>query len=373
MEIVSDFWEKIYLENAPKLIGVCRRYVLNPELAEDLVHDAFLKAINKQSTYRGKGSFEGWLRQIVVNTALMYLRNEKNHKERRTVEINEKANLAEWTENENSSVIEDAGFTYNDLLSAIDCLPLHHKLVFNLYVIENFSHKQIAKQLNISEGTSKSHLARARKKLKDILFSKANSQKKEKTLITLLLPAFVKANPIDSLFRSRMRNFTLQPTKDVTFFLSQLNQATKKTPLILKKQIIYMTTQVTKFVVLPTILSLGAIYITTPNFHPIEKPTANTQQENRNSPVPKLAADTIDNSTNSAKETLSHAKQNNIPETIKKTPVIVKKTIVQRKTVKIKKTILVIDSTVTQSNDSIATQVNDTPATQTHETTTAKR
>ena len=210
MDSSRKFWEKIYLENAPKLIGVCRRYVVNPELAEDLVHDAFLKAIDKQSTYKGKGNFEGWLRQIVVNTALMYLRNEKTHKERRIVEINEKIDFAETTENESGkSIIDEAQFTDNDLLEAIDALPLHHKMVFNLYVIDNFSHKQIAQQLNISEGTSKSHLARARKKVQHILYKKATLQKKEKALIAVLFPALVKANPIDSLFKSRMRDFCL--------------------------------------------------------------------------------------------------------------------------------------------------------------------
>lgn len=366
MDSSRKFWEKIYLENAPKLIGVCRRYVVNPELAEDLVHDAFLKAIDKQSTYTGKGNFEGWLRQIVVNTALMYLRNEKNHTQRRIVEINENIDFAETTENESGkSIIDEAQFTDSDLLEAIDALPLHHKMVFNLYVIDNFSHKQIAQQLNISEGTSKSHLARARKKVQHILFKKATLQKKEKALITVLFPALVKANPIDSLFRSRLYDFCLVPAKDTTWLLSQVNWTTQITPFILRKQILYVTMQVAKFVVVPAIFTAVAFYSTTTYKHRKKEPAITIEQEEyQSNPVSKLAADTIDLTTVPVKnDPTSEAKQDSSTKAINKTPVVVRKTIVQKQTVKVHKTIPVYDTTATQVYDTTATQVYDTTGT----------
>lgn len=362
MDSSRKFWEKIYLENAPKLIGVCRRYVVDTELAEDLVHDAFIKAIDKQSTYKGKGNFEGWLRQIVVNTALMYLRKEKNHKEKRIVEMTDRIDFAEMTEKETSkSVIEEAQFTDNDLLAAIDCLPLHHKLVFNLYVIEEYSHKQIAQQLNISEGTSKSHLARARKKVQDILYKKAALQKKEKTFTAVLFPAFVKANPIDSLFRSRMRDFSLVPVKDVTLFLSQVNWTTQITPLILKKQILYVTMQVAKFVVIPAIFTVVTIYSTTGYNHSKKEPVLNISHECLTEPARELVSDTTDiTSITTKNDTITHAKQDSIPKAITKTPVVVRRTIVQKQTVKVHKTIQVYDTTATQVYDTVATHVYDT-------------
>ncbi|MBN1766949.1 MAG: sigma-70 family RNA polymerase sigma factor [Prolixibacteraceae bacterium] len=362
MDISRQFWEKTYLENAPKLIGVCRRYVVDPGLAENLVHDAFLKAIDKQSTYKGKGSFEGWLRQIVVNTALMYLRNEKNKKEKKTIELNERIDFAEEGETEtNKGIIEEAQFAYNELLAAIDSLPLHHKLVFNFYVFEELSHKQIAQQLNISEGTSKSHLARARKKLKDILFANAASQKKKKTLATLLFPAFVKANPIDSLFRSQMQEFSLPPVKDPNLFLSHINWATTKTPLILKKRLLYVSMQATKFFILPAFITIAAIYTSQTYTYSTKNPAENIQHEYKSEPASNFAPDTVETTIMPVKDSsIIHSTQDSIPNTITKTPVIVKRTTVQKKTIKIKKTIKVYDTTATQAFDTIVPHAHDT-------------
>jgi RNA polymerase sigma factor (sigma-70 family) len=343
----QKFWEKIYLENAPKLIGVCRRYVYDPELAEDLVHDAFLTAIDKQSTYTGKGNFEGWLRQIVVNTALMYLRKEKNHNVSRMPEMTEKTDFDDMPEEEtHKSIIEEAQFSDSDLLAAIDSLPIHHKLVFNLYVIEDYSHKQIAQKLNISEGTSKSHLARARKKILEILYEKASSQKKDKTRAAVLLPVFAKANYIDSLFRSRMQDFSLSPAKDAALFLSKVNWNTQAKPHILKKQIRHIGMQVTNFVVFPAVLMVVAIYTTLIYIHSKAKPDVTNQQEYRSQPAPKPVADSIHISAASAKaDSISHIKQVSPTKTIKKTPVVVKRTIVQKQTIKVQKSIQVYDTT----------------------------
>ena len=163
------FWDVAYRNNAPILLGVLRRYVKETDVVQDLLHEVFITAINKHDSYAGKGCFEAWLHRIAVNTALMYLRNEKNR------QIPEEAVLTTTDDDEADkddarTAIEAAGFSSEDLLSVIDRLPIHHKLVFNMYVMDDFSHKQIAEELNISSGTSKSHLARARKKIQQLLY-----------------------------------------------------------------------------------------------------------------------------------------------------------------------------------------------------------
>jgi RNA polymerase sigma factor (sigma-70 family) len=168
-------WDVIYKNNASKLLGVCRRYVRDEQLAEDLMHNAFITAINKINTYSGKGVFEGWLRKIVVNTVLLYLRDSKKMQfsENEPLENQVEVTLESDVEETQKKVIEEAGFSQQELLEVVDQLPLHHKTVFNLYVIDGYTHNEIGELLKISGGTSKSHLARARKKIQQLLFEKA--------------------------------------------------------------------------------------------------------------------------------------------------------------------------------------------------------
>lgn len=168
-------WDVIYKNNASKLLGVCRRYVKDEQLAEDLLHNAFITAMNKINTYSGKGVFEGWLRKIVVNTVLLYLRDSKKMQfsENEPLENQVEVTLESDVEETQKKVIEEAGFSQQELLEVVDQLPLHHKTVFNLYVIDGYTHNEIGEMLKISGGTSKSHLARARKKIQQLLFEKA--------------------------------------------------------------------------------------------------------------------------------------------------------------------------------------------------------
>jgi len=215
----SGFWDVAYRDNAPALLGVLRRYVKELSIAQDLLHEVFVTAIEKYDSYAGKGSFEGWLYRITVNTALMYLRNEQRVETLRVTSLQAVMD-DEKTDDEpfddTRATIEAAGFSNEELLSAIDRLPEHHKLVFNMYVIDDFSHKQIATELNISQGTSKSHLARARKKIQKILYDDALNRKKKKdrrwaSAFLLLFPA--KRHYIDRLFRDGLSDFKIPPTE----------------------------------------------------------------------------------------------------------------------------------------------------------------
>lgn len=142
----------LFKQYSPKMLGVCRQYVKDMHHAEDLMLSGFLKVFTKLDTFKNEGSFEGWIRKIIVNTCLTYL-NKKN-----PIQLTDEDFVFDdvTTENlENTSV--------EDIQKLIDELPEGYKLVFNLYAIEGYKHSEIAKKLNISEGTSKSQLFKARK------------------------------------------------------------------------------------------------------------------------------------------------------------------------------------------------------------------
>ncbi|QIP15986.1 sigma-70 family RNA polymerase sigma factor [Spirosoma aureum] len=208
-DVPKSFWETIYKHNIAKMIGVCYRYTYNRQIAEDLAHDAFLVAIDKSSSFENKGSFEAWLRRIVVNIALQYLREQKKQKSH----LDRIAYVMASTESQDEiQSNEETNFSEAELLEAIEHLPEHHKLVFNLYVFDNFTHAQIGSELGISEGTSKSHLARARKSIREILTKKVKGDKKrQKLALLLLIPD--KLWSIDDLFTRQLNYFEIQPRK----------------------------------------------------------------------------------------------------------------------------------------------------------------
>ena len=223
------FWDIAYRDNAPALLGVLRRYVKDVDIVQDLLHEVFITAIDKYESYTGKGSFEGWLYRIAVNTALMYLRNERNRQvaAEAVLSVMDDDDADDEQTNNVKATIEAAGFTGEELLSAIDRLPEHHKLVFNMYVMDDYTHRQIAAELNISPGTSKSHLARARKKIQQFLYEDAMNRRKKRdrrraSAFLLLFPA--KEHYIDKLFRKGLSDFTIPPTGDAGFLSAVLEQ-----------------------------------------------------------------------------------------------------------------------------------------------------
>jgi len=202
-------WDELFRRNAAQLKGLCRRYTGSEAIADDLVQETFITAINKISTYKGFGSLDGWIRKIAVNKALLYLREKQIIVPLDAVQqpIMQETEMELPTENRRFA-IERASFTTDELLMVVDALPVHHKAVFNLYVLDGFSHQQIGKMMNISAGTSKSHLARARKKAQELLFEKAmqNQPSGERRHWALLLLLF-RPNYIDSIFKKGLGNF----------------------------------------------------------------------------------------------------------------------------------------------------------------------
>lgn len=144
------------------LFAICLKYAPNDIEAEDNLQDSFITIFKKIDQYSGRGSFEGWIKRITVNTVLQKYRKEK------TFRILEESQIKE-PENEPVETEEDVPLDF--LLKVIRELPNQYRLVFNLYVLDGYAHKEISEMLNISEGTSKSNLARA----KGILRKKINA------------------------------------------------------------------------------------------------------------------------------------------------------------------------------------------------------
>ncbi|MBT8304768.1 MAG: RNA polymerase sigma factor [Bacteroidia bacterium] len=147
---------QLYKLFSSKLFSLCLKYSRNHAEAEDNLQDAFITIFNKIGQYKSKGSFEGWIKRVTINTALQRYRSKGVFQI-----INE-----EQIEDVVVEVEED-GLTTDYLLGLIQDLPNRYRLVFNLYALDGYSHKEIADMLDISVGTSKSNLARARMILKD--------------------------------------------------------------------------------------------------------------------------------------------------------------------------------------------------------------
>ena len=219
IDLTEKFWKEAYQTHIGKMIGICFRYVANRQAAEDLAHDAFIKAIDKSDGFLGKGKFESWLCRITVNVALQYLRDQKKEKHFDDWMLNNKySEMEPPIVDTNEGVINQADFSEEELLSVINSIPEHHRLVFNLYVIDKFTHAQIGEELGISSVTSKAHLSRARKRLRKLLYQKANeklNQKdKKRAFFLFILPA--KLRFIDQLFRRKFIHFKMQSQNTIS-------------------------------------------------------------------------------------------------------------------------------------------------------------
>ncbi len=146
--------QQIYSKFSSKMLSVCRQYIKDIQLAEDVMITAFMKVFTNLKNFEHKGSFEGWIRRIMVNECISYLRVQKK------VQFAEDEFFTEESFNE-----IDSQFTVEQIQYLIDALPDGYKMVFNLYAIEGYKHNEIAKMLGINEGTSKSQLSHARKML----------------------------------------------------------------------------------------------------------------------------------------------------------------------------------------------------------------
>jgi len=150
--------KEVFHRYAGRMLGVCNRYARNSADAEDILQDAFIKVFEKIHQFKFEGSFEGWIRRIMVNTALKKYSLRRYEKEVSGYEIRDR----------DESGIEPSAYshlTQKELLDLINNLPEGYRLIFNLYVIEGYQHDEIAEMLGIQPGTSRSQLVKARNML----------------------------------------------------------------------------------------------------------------------------------------------------------------------------------------------------------------
>jgi len=149
----------LYDRYAPKMLGICRRYIKDGDVAEDVMIEGMYKVMTKIHQYTGQGNFEGWIRRIMVNQSLMELRKKHNFHlsiETSNVEIK-------------SAVTIQNELEAQDILDLLEKLPTGYRTVFNLYVIEGYKHREIAEELGISINTSKSQLILAKKRMRSLI------------------------------------------------------------------------------------------------------------------------------------------------------------------------------------------------------------
>ncbi|MBS1635089.1 MAG: RNA polymerase sigma factor [Bacteroidetes bacterium] len=157
-----EFQKKLYESLAGKMLFVCFRYCKNRDDAEDVMQDGFIKVFKNLDSYKFQGSFEGWVRRIMVNTAINFITVQKQH--RLFDDIDDDSSMAVESDNDTSGPLNE-----KDVLKILHMLPDGYRTVFNMYVIEGYSHKEIGEILGISEGTSKSQLAKGKNHLKQLL------------------------------------------------------------------------------------------------------------------------------------------------------------------------------------------------------------
>jgi len=155
----------VYQKFYGKMLGACMRYSKDREEARDILQDGFLKVFTNIRSYGGSGSFEGWIRKVIINTALDYIRKNKQmiqYADSDYVEENAEEIKEEEEKNEYESI------SANEIMKAVQQLPAAYRTVFNMFVIDGFSHAEIADQLGINIGTSKSNLSKAKMHLKKL-------------------------------------------------------------------------------------------------------------------------------------------------------------------------------------------------------------
>jgi len=158
-------FESLYQKYAGRLLSIAMRYSFTTFEAEDILQESFIKIFHSINTYESKGSFEGWLKRIVVTTAI-------NHYHKDKLKQSQTDHTIMSDEEANDVVDIISKISADELLEIIQTIPAGYRMVFNMYVIEGYTHREIAELLSISEGTSKSQLAKGRALLKTKLLQK---------------------------------------------------------------------------------------------------------------------------------------------------------------------------------------------------------
>jgi len=178
--------KELYLRYSPVMLSICVRYCGNREDAKDVMHECFIKIITQIGKYSGKGNFEGWMKRIMVNASLdFYKRKRKNEH----IEIEEEhfstsaddedafsgnsIDKRDVGTNPNADLVFRADFSKEEIIESIYLIPESYRIIFNLFVIENYAHPEIAQMLGIEENSSRTRLFRAKEMIKKVLHQKS--------------------------------------------------------------------------------------------------------------------------------------------------------------------------------------------------------
>ena len=162
----------LYEKYFGRMMGIARRYIKDNEDALEVVNMGFLKIFNNINQFKGIGSFEGWMSKTIINNSLDFLRANKAYEEQIQLDKNFDVKYDKLPEKTDYSTVDT-----EKLYLMIDQLPPMTKMVFNLFAIDGYSHKEIGEKLNISTGTTKWHVSSARQKLKELLMLELSNQK----------------------------------------------------------------------------------------------------------------------------------------------------------------------------------------------------
>ena len=155
-------FRELYNLYSGKMYSLCTRYAGNSADADDIFQEGFIKVYKNLAAFKGLGSFEGWVRKIFVHTCLDFIRRKKNAKN--ITELDDKTEIPVYSENDGSVKL-----SMDELHAIIQEMPTGYRTIINLYLVEGYSHKEIGDMLQISEGTSKSQLSRAKLKLQEVM------------------------------------------------------------------------------------------------------------------------------------------------------------------------------------------------------------
>ena len=207
------FWSRKYEQHIERLVGLCYRYVGERQTAEDLAHEAFLKAIERADTCRVMDSFDAWLTRITVNRCISYLRTRPE-----TVPLEEEL-TADLPDSE-EELVEQPDFTKEELLVTIQQLSERQRIVFNLHALDRVPHQRIADLLDISVTNSKQLFLRARLRLQQLLAAKAREKESRKKGLFMIILLFLKkhgsAHQLERLYRSELSQLRMPPSHRLT-------------------------------------------------------------------------------------------------------------------------------------------------------------
>jgi RNA polymerase sigma factor (sigma-70 family) len=180
---LADCQKALYKQYFGLMMNICNRYANNREDAEEMLNNGFLKIFSNISQFEHKGSFEGWMKRIVVNSCLDYLKSKSYRNSARLVALPGEGGEHEmdglmFRQQHFDENLREEKYSREDLMQMLQSLPEQTRTVFNLFVFEEFSHKEIAEQLNMAERTSQWHLSNARKVLGEALINKKEHHQK---------------------------------------------------------------------------------------------------------------------------------------------------------------------------------------------------